>query len=331
MPVIPKVSVILPVYNSEQTIGSAIKSVLDQSFEDFALVVINDGSTDKTAEIIDSFRDPRIRHLKLPKNYGVIAAANLGLAEVEAPLIMRLDADSLALPGRFASQVLFMDNHPEIGVCGSAIVKTNNNGEEHIQYPQEHDHIVASMIFNDPVPDCSAIFRTSLMREKGFRYRDLYPYMAEYDLWYRMRNITLFANLPDVLTRVKTRNHSAGAIKEKNEIMSSFYIEKLNDMGIQPSLKELQLHLDIVDIEHTGRFSKAEKYRQWLDKLKTTNQIVYSFPRLAFNLELDKHWKKLFGYFDIKDFDNAIRWLRIEGKSEPYILKYKMKHKLKWS
>jgi glycosyltransferase involved in cell wall biosynthesis len=323
----PLVSIILPVYNAAKTIAQTIDSILLQSFTDFEVIIINDGSIDETTKIIDSYSDSRVRHIHLPKNYGAIAATNLGLAEVDSPLIIRIDADSIALKDKFKIQVEFMQSHPKVGVCGTAVKLINHDSRE-IQNPEEHDAIVAKMIFENPIADSSVIFRSSLLREKGFRYRDIYPKMSEYDLWYRMRHVTVFANVPNILSEVIENNNKSEILSSTREIAISFYIEKLNDMGIQPDLKELNRHLDITNPAHVAKFSNPEKYRQWLDKLKTTNHIVYSFPRVAFDNEVEYRWKNLFSNIEKMDLDKAIHWLRLEGKSEPYIWKYKMKHKL---
>jgi glycosyltransferase involved in cell wall biosynthesis len=320
----PQASVIMPVYNAELCIGDAIRSVLAQTFSDFEFIIINDGSMDRTNEIIGSFDDKRIRHLKLKSHYGAISAANLGLAEVDSPLIIRMNADCISLPDRFATQVSFMDAHPEIGVCGTATKTFGPKGKINL-YPTDHDTIAARMIFENPVANTSAIMRSNLLKEKGFRYRDLFHGMAEYDLWYRLKNVTVFANLPDVLVEVAEKVSDGESIERRREIGASFYVEKLIDFGFQPTIKDLKIHTDLTAPENAPKFSKPSKYRKWLDKLKTSNNISYNFPRNAFEIETEARWKLLFKYLEKKDLEKAVDWLRIDGKSDFYIWKYRIR------
>jgi glycosyltransferase involved in cell wall biosynthesis len=310
----------MPAFNAENCIAEAIDSVLSQSFTDYEFIIINDGSADLTADIIDSYDDGRIRHLKLPENYGAIAAANLGLAEVNAPYIIRMDTDAVSLPGRFARLVDYMEMNPGTGVCGSSIA-INNEGF-FISNPQNSDDIVARMLFENPVSNSSAIFRTSLIREKGFRYRDQFPRMAEYDLWYRLKNITTFSNLPEPLVKVSPRLASEAELLNLREIKKSFFVDKLNQIGIRPSIKALELHTDLSDPAQVVNLRKPGKYRKWLNQLNTTNDIVYAFPRDAIHKEIEYRWNLLFKNYEEHNPDAAIEWLRISGKPAPYIWKY---------
>jgi glycosyltransferase involved in cell wall biosynthesis len=115
----PKVTVLMPAYNAALYIGDAIKSVLEQTFTDFELLIVNDGSTDETLDIIQSFKDPRIV-LVNQQNKGVSAALNVGLALARAPYIARFDADDVCYPTRLKTQYDFITAHPEYSIIGSA-------------------------------------------------------------------------------------------------------------------------------------------------------------------------------------------------------------------
>jgi hypothetical protein len=110
----PKVSVIVPTYNRAHIVGEAIQSILDQSMPDFEILVIDDGSTDETAEVISGFLDGRLRYLKRP-NGGVSAARNMGLKQARSSLLAFLDSDDLYLPEKLAVQVEKMDSAPDLG------------------------------------------------------------------------------------------------------------------------------------------------------------------------------------------------------------------------
>jgi glycosyltransferase involved in cell wall biosynthesis len=123
----PAVTVLMPAYNAGRYIHEAVESVLAQTFTDFQFLIINDGSTDNTADILASFSDPRIEIISRP-NKGLIASLNEGLAAACAPFVARMDADDVCLPGRLQVQLDFMLAHPQHVLLGSDVVYTDREG-----------------------------------------------------------------------------------------------------------------------------------------------------------------------------------------------------------
>jgi len=115
----PKVTVLMPVYNGEKYLNEAIDSILGQTFKDFKFLIINDGSTDGTADILKSYKDSRIKVTNNEKNIGLTKSLNKGLKMAKSEYIARMDADDISLPTRLQKQVEFMDSHPKVGVCGT--------------------------------------------------------------------------------------------------------------------------------------------------------------------------------------------------------------------
>ena len=109
----------MPVYNGERYLREAIDSILNQTFKDFEFLIINDGSTDLSVEIIESYADKRISLAHNGQNLGLITTLNRGFDLACGEYIARMDCDDISLPDRLEKQVVFMDNHPEIGICGS--------------------------------------------------------------------------------------------------------------------------------------------------------------------------------------------------------------------
>ena len=112
----PVISVILPVYNAERFLREAIDSVLKQTFVDFEFIILNDGSTDKTEDIILSYKDPRIRYVKNEKNLKLIKTLNKGVDMARGKYIARMDADDISLPERFEKEVAYLEAHPDVAV-----------------------------------------------------------------------------------------------------------------------------------------------------------------------------------------------------------------------
>ena len=116
----PRVSVVMPAYNAEKYIGEAIDSILNQTFTDFEFIIIDDGSSDRTADIVKSYSDPRIRLLANERNSGIVASLNRGIQKATGKYIARMDADDYSRLDRIKKQVDFLDNHPEVIALGTS-------------------------------------------------------------------------------------------------------------------------------------------------------------------------------------------------------------------
>ena len=130
----PTVSVLMPVYNCADFIESSVESILLQTFSDFEFLIIDDFSTDGTYEYLQSLTDSRIKLIRKSKNTGYAISLNIGLNNARGKYIARMDADDISLPERFARQVSFMDNQPEVVVCGSWY-ENIGNGKGLVKYP----------------------------------------------------------------------------------------------------------------------------------------------------------------------------------------------------
>lgn len=201
----PLVSVILPVYNGAKTIKRAVESILVQSFSNFELIIINDGSNDETPQILNSFTDSRIKILH-QENSGITVALNKGVEAANGKYIARMDADDISLPERLEKQVNFLEAHPDIAVVGCANKIIYQDGKEAVRYRAfTHNEIMKNFVKITPVPHSSVIMRKDALIDVG-----LYDpktdgskkiWMTEdYDLWVRFaKKGYKFANLPDIL------------------------------------------------------------------------------------------------------------------------------------
>ena len=189
---IPSVSVIIPVYNGAQTLSTAVESILAQTFTDFELILIDDGSTDFTLEIIKGYvaQDQRVKGYSIPHT-GVAGAANAGLAKARAKFIARMDADDFSKPERLAKQVAFMNSHPEIGVLGTQVEfggdrETAGGYARYIDWTNTlltHEDISLHRFQESPYANPSVMFRTELVHKFGGYKSGNLP--EDYELWLR--------------------------------------------------------------------------------------------------------------------------------------------------
>lgn len=197
----PKVSVLLPVYNTEPYVKGAVESILLQTFSDFELIIINDGSTDGSQKIIDSFKDPRIVKLKQP-NKGLVASLNKGLAMAHGQYTARQDADDVSMPTRLEKQVKYLDSNPSVIVVGCNLL-TLEKGKKprEIKYPPDDATIRLGLFSWSSIPHGAAMYRTAVVR--GIKYRQPGWPAEDYDLWPRLAPLGKFANIDEPLYKMR--------------------------------------------------------------------------------------------------------------------------------
>src|SRR6056297_178877 len=165
----PKVSVLLSVYNGEKYLEKAISSILNQTFSDFEFIIIDDGSSDRSPEIIKSFNDNRIRYFKNEKNIGLVKSLNKGLEKMKGEYIARMDADDICKPTRFEKQVNFLNKNHEVGVLGTAMEIVDHKGS-HISnqhFPKDHIIIFWKLFFETAVFHPTIMMRTNIVKKAG--------------------------------------------------------------------------------------------------------------------------------------------------------------------
>lgn len=195
----PALSVILPVYNGGAYLAASIQCILDQTFTDFELIIIDDGSTDKSGDVIRGFSDDRIRVIT-QVNQGLARTLNTGIAAAQAPLIARQDQDDISLSDRFAKQIAFLRTHPEIQLLGTWATITDQSGNAinvH-EHPTDDEEIRFQLLFDNPFVHASVMFTRSLFDTVG-GYDPDPAVFEDFDLWSRMVRHTRTANLPEHL------------------------------------------------------------------------------------------------------------------------------------
>ncbi len=195
----PRVSVVMGVRDGARWLAEAVDSVLGQTLADLELIVVDDGSTDATPDLLTRYRDPRLTVLRQPAG-GLARALNRGLRLASAPLVARLDADDVALPERLARQVAFLDARPEVGLLGSACRAIGPSGDplDDERPPQDDAAIRRALIRRNPFVHSTIVVRRSVIDRAG-GYDESLPVAQDYELWMRASGVTRMANLPDVL------------------------------------------------------------------------------------------------------------------------------------
>ncbi|HET6851754.1 MAG TPA: glycosyltransferase [Pyrinomonadaceae bacterium] len=211
----PAVTVLMSVYNGERFVPEAIQSILQQTWTDFEFLIINDGSTDRTREIISSFHDPRLRILDQPTNTGLTRSLNLGLKAARAPLVARQDADDRSHPERLRMQVEFMHANPQVALLGTQVRILNKRGRlSHRpgwQRAVNDTAIRFQSLFDNPFIHTSVMFRRDIVLDELGGFAETFPTAQDFELWSRISARHQVCNLPARLIDYRFHGSSTSA------------------------------------------------------------------------------------------------------------------------
>ena len=197
----PLVSVLLPVYNGAAYVADGIKSILAQSYEHFELIIIDDGSRDDSAKIVEQFTDARI-HAYRQANLGLAATLNRGIQLARGKYLARQDQDDLSLPSRFQRQVEFLEAHKECGMVGTwaEIRSTDKTAPKLHSHPSDSLALKFDLLFDNPFVHSSMMIRKTVFERVGVYSTDKARQPPEdYELWSRVARDFEVANIPEVL------------------------------------------------------------------------------------------------------------------------------------
>jgi glycosyltransferase involved in cell wall biosynthesis len=204
---VPRVSVVMPAYNSEKYLTEAIRSITSQSFKEVELIVVDGGSTDRTSSIVEdiSAQDARVRLVR-QAHTGIVDGRNRGAALARGEYLAWLDADDVAAPHRFERQVQFLDIHAGVAAVGGNIVVTDEHLRPRLRvtYPTDSAQIAATLPDANVLATSATMLRLSAYRSVGGCRRAFKQGAEDYDLWLRLSERHPLANLPEVLAYYRT-------------------------------------------------------------------------------------------------------------------------------
>jgi glycosyltransferase involved in cell wall biosynthesis len=308
----PKISVLMPVYNGERYLKQAIDSILSQTFRDFEFLIINDGSTDATVEIITSYTDTRIRLIHNDTNLGLIATLNRGLDLAYGEYIARMDCDDISLPKRLAKQVSFMDRNSDVGICGTWIQFIGSNRIK--KYPLTHEAIKCNLLFDSSMAHPSVMIRKGMLIKHNLYYEINYQDAEDYKLWTRCVDVFKLANIPEVLVKYRLHVDQASKRNEHIQFKTRFQIhaEYLSLLySINPENKDsvnkllfLSYYVPSIDMLVQGH--------ELLCRLYYENRRKLIFSEHEFNALLAERWFELCNASSSLGYSVWLHYLRSE-------------------
>ena len=220
----PLVTILLPAYNAQSTIAEAIKSIINQTYRNWELLIINDGSVDETECVVQSFTcvDNRIKYIKNEVNRGLIYTLNRGLELALGSYIARMDADDISVDIRLEKQVFFMEHHPDVVVCGTDYTPFGHR-KKFSKLPIYSNSKSAKLLLAQS--PCFAhptvIMRTKILRDNNIRYDGNYLHAEDYKLWIDLMDCGNFHNLPEKLLKYRVSNSQVTFISNATQFVSA--------------------------------------------------------------------------------------------------------------
>tara|TARA_R110000765_G_C18962354_1_gene609546 strand:- start:3936 stop:4847 length:912 start_codon:yes stop_codon:yes gene_type:complete len=214
----PLVSVVMPIFNAQNYISKALESILHQTYQNLEIIVINDGSTDSSREILESFNDPRIKLISR-ENRGLIATLNEGIALSSGMYIARMDADDICYPARIERQVEYLESHKDIGVlftgleyidAKGSVIKTNVTSKFREVFPVQ-------LLFGCPVCHPTAIFNLRLLAKEDIKYDSDFKNTEDFELWTRLISRTKVGILAGELFQYRIHTQSITSTNNLNQ------------------------------------------------------------------------------------------------------------------
>ena len=215
---LPLVSVLMPVYNCESFIREAIQSVLNQTFTDFELLIIDDCSTDATLQILKSYLDSRIQLIEKEKNTGYTDSLNYGISIAKGKYIARMDGDDISLPRRFQKQFDFLESNPEVVICGTAIKIIGKDTIE--RHPSKHEDLQIKLCFSSVFHHPTVMIRADVLKQN--KYNKEFEPAEDYELWTRLAFVGKTANLEDVLLHYRIHSSQTSSVRKTIQDQNMF-------------------------------------------------------------------------------------------------------------
>jgi len=298
----PEITVLMSVYNGEPFLCESIESILNQTFDNFEFIIIDDASRDSSRKIIASYDDPRIRLVENSNNIGLTSSLNKGSAIAEGEYIARMDADDISYPQRFEEQINFLDKNIDVGVCGTMAQFIDSKGKVlrsvyNEKIMRKDGDMKAQLLFRPCFLHPTVMYRSQLIKSNGTMYAEIHGgYAQDYHLWYELSYLCEFANIPRVLLKYRIHDQQLSRDKKSQQLISSSNIKQviLSDfLGNEITEEEKIKHTRISFAQHGSNLSEVEEAENWLQFLMNHNEINRKYKRESLTKVLQNIWMLL--------------------------------------
>ncbi|MEG1563897.1 MAG: glycosyltransferase family A protein [Bacteroides sp.] len=291
-----KITVIIPMYNAAAFLKATLNSVLVQTFGNFKLLLIDDCSTDQTAEIARSYSDPRMLVVQNETNQGAGATRNKGIEYAQTTYIAFCDADDIMSPHRLEEQFNFMELHPDIDICGSfvKIIDKNGNSQGKYTFPTTHDEIAVAMFLRCAFMQSTAFIRTATLKQSGLLYKENH-YAEDFDLWTRAVKQLKFHTLPRFLMYYTLSDSQLSAASHEKQQKDAFltYARMMKELGVKYNDAIIAVHYEIAHrINETISAAWLQEYETFCHECLRKNRERKIYKEALWQRAIIHHYKK---------------------------------------
>lgn len=305
----PLISVVLPVYNCALYIEDAINSIMNQTIQDFEIIVIDDCSVDNTVKIVQSIEDDRIRVIFKERNKGLIDSLNIGFKEAKGKYIARMDGDDISLPDRFRKQLEILNNDSDIKACGCWL-KEFGYSNKVISHKENHDEIVSRLLLS-----CSMSLGSVMLEKEwiaNFKFEKGKLHVEDYDFWSKMAWSGKFYNIQEVLYNYRVHESQVSTLYKPIQIKG--------DIGIKLFLfKKIRYNTEVFSDEIITKMLLLDRpieikefklFFKWIDELNSFNirNQIYSPIELKKVLKIIRRSILFFLYFKETSIGITKKW-----------------------
>ncbi len=290
----PLVSIVMPTYNSELYIKESVESILNQTYSNFELIIIDGYSTDSTEKIISSFRSDKIRFYKQKeKGSGLACALNDGISTANGEFIARMDADDISFSNRIEQQTNYLLNNGNIAVCGTCAKPLETTIPRIRRYPLNPNVVKCCLLFESLIVHPSVMFNRNILKN-DLIYDISFKYCEDYELWTRLTEKYDIGNIGEILIgyRLTKGSASRGNYQKHLEFNHKVISRQLNKLNIYPSNEQINLHKNIV-VEKSNIINELIKIEEWLLKLIQNNQNYSVYPEPYFTAVIKNRWRDI--------------------------------------
>jgi glycosyltransferase involved in cell wall biosynthesis len=288
----PLVSVNIPVYNGEKFIKESVSSILSQSYQNIELVIVNDGSTDSTSEILNSFKNSNIRVINNNENRGLVFSRNVALDNSNGKYVALLDSDDIAEEGRIKKQVDFLERNPCYVLAGGGYGLIDENGSElhgNVCFSQSSYNISIHLLFANCFCQSSIMMRRDSFIE--YQYREGFAPAEDFDLWARLAKAHCLYQMPEKLVKYRVHKSNTSTTHRLLQLSAVSEILKwqLNELDIIPDDKMLFYHSTFLNLTVKYDQSQLIECLRYLGELKRKNRLKKVYINESFEYFVDKN------------------------------------------
>lgn len=286
-----QISVLMPVYNGATYLEEAIKSILSQTFRDFEFIIVNDGSTDQSEEIIMSFTDERILYIKNGKNSGIVESLNRGLEVAQGKYIARMDADDIALPERLQSQLDEFEKNPSLIAAGTDYYLLEGERLSYEKNINDSDYQKTVLMFATCFAHPTVMFKNNF-KETGIRYDGNFAHAEDYRLWTELSFYGEFCNTAKPLLKYRSHPSQVSVENRSAQLAVSARIRRdyMEKLGFLFSEQQFKVHSFVGNNEVIRSMDKLLSIEAWLKELLAQNNASKKLKAASFNRAIHKFW-----------------------------------------